>query len=266
MDKKPYKTSNPALNEKVFEDSGQSGSLGAASGHGTSLSAGEPMTMGGTVTKSYFLVGLTVAACSVTWHYAYSATVGTEAIFPWVLGAMLIGFVVAMVIIFNPRISPALSPFYAIFEGLALGGISAHYESAYPGIVMQSVGLTLCVFLAMLLTFTSGLIKPTEKFRMGVVAATGGVALFYLVSIVLSFGFHMNVPLIHDSGLLGIGFSVFVVVLAALNLVLDFDFIQTGVTKKAPKYLEWYAAFGLLVTLVWLYIEVLRLVSKLRSR
>lgn len=265
MDNKTYKTSNPALNEKVFEAQADNTSMNTVGG-GTTLTSGDPMTLGGTVAKTYLLLGITIAACAVTWHFAFASTSAAAGMFPLVIGGFVLGMIIAFVIIFNPRLAPILAPFYAAFEGLALGGVSAYYEASYPGIVMQSVGLTLCVFIAMLLSFNSGLIKATEKFKMGVCAATMGVFIFYLLSMVMSFGFGMHVPMIHDSGLFGIGFSLFVVVLAALNLVLDFDFIQTGVAKRAPKNMEWYAAFGLMVTLIWLYIEVLRLISKLRSR
>lgn len=265
MDNKTYKTSNPALNERVFESDMNNNSLHTVGG-GSSLTQGETMTMGGTIAKIYLLLGITIAACAVTWYFAFASASAVTGMFPLVIGGFVLGMILAFVIIFNPKLAPVLAPFYAAFEGLALGGLSAYYEASYPGIVMQSVGLTLCVFLAMLLSFNSGLIKATEKFKMGVCAATVGIMIFYLISMVMSFGFGMHVPMIHDSGLFGIGFSLFVVVIAALNLVLDFDFIQTGVARRAPKNREWYAAFGLLVTLIWLYLEVLRLVSKLRSR
>jgi uncharacterized YccA/Bax inhibitor family protein len=148
---------------------------------------------------------------------------------------------------------------------LFLGGISAILDARFPGIVIQAVGLTFGTRFIMLLAYRSGLIHVTDKFRMGVVAATGGIALLYLVTIVLGF-FGARVPYIHDSGTIGIAFSLFVVVVAALNLVLDFDLIEKGAANGAPKYVEWYAAFGLMVTLIWLYIEFLRLLAKLRSR
>jgi uncharacterized YccA/Bax inhibitor family protein len=154
---------------------------------------------------------------------------------------------------------------YAALEGLALGGISALFEARYPGISVQAVMLTFGVFAALLFAYTSRLIRPSENFKLGVVAATGGIALVYLVSIGLSF-FGITIPFLHDSGPIGILVSVVIVVIAALNLVLDFDFIETGVARGAPRYMEWYAAFGLLVTLVWLYLEMLRLLSKLRRR
>jgi len=152
-----------------------------------------------------------------------------------------------------------------LLEGLFLGGISAILDARFPGIVIQAVGLTFGTLFIMLLAYRSGLIHVTDKFRMGVVAATGGIALLYLATIVLGF-FGASVPYIHDSGTIGIAFSLFVIVVAALNLVLDFDLIEKGAAHGAPKYVEWYAAFGLMVTLIWLYIEFLRFLSKLRSR
>ena len=157
------------------------------------------------------------------------------------------------------------APLYSILEGFFLGGISAIFENQYPGIVIQAVSLTLGTLFCLLLAYRSGLIKATENFKLGVAAATGGIALIYLSTLVLGI-FGVNMPFIHESGMIGIGFSLFVVTVAALNLVLDFDFIENGVAHGAPKYMEWYAAFGLMVTLIWLYIEILRLLMKLRGR
>ncbi len=154
---------------------------------------------------------------------------------------------------------------YALLEGLVLGSISAILEVRFPGIAIQAVSLTFGTLVVLLLAYRSGLIPVTEKFRLGIVAATGGIALFYIVEIVLGF-FGIHFTSINGSGAIGIGFSIFVVIIAALNLVLDFDFIETGVRVGAPKYMEWYGAFGLMVTLIWLYFEILRLLSKLRSR
>ena len=157
------------------------------------------------------------------------------------------------------------APIYALLEGLALGGISAIFEARFPGIVVQAVGLTFGALFCLLIAYKSGMIKVTENFKLGVVSATGAIALFYVVSLLLGM-FGISLPFIHGSGIIGIGFSLFVVAIAALNLVLDFDFIENGADRGAPKYMEWYAAFGLIVTLVWLYIEILRLLSKIRSR
>ena len=179
-------------------------------------------------------------------------------------GGLFGGLVVAMITIFKARWAPRTAPLYAVLEGLALGGISAMFEARFPGIVIQAVGLTFGTLFALLFAYKSRLIRATENFKLGVFAATGGIALVYVVSIVGGlFGWLM--PVIHESGTLGILFSLFVVVVAALNLVLDFDFIERG-EGVAPRYMEWYAAFGLIVTLVWLYLELLRLLAKLRER
>jgi uncharacterized YccA/Bax inhibitor family protein len=157
------------------------------------------------------------------------------------------------------------APLYAVLEGLAIGGISAFFEARFPGIVIQAVALTFGTLLCLLLVYKARIIKVTAHFRLGVVAATGGIALIYFITIVLGF-FGIRMPYIHDSGIIGIGFSLFVVTIAALNLVLDFDFIEKGAASGAPKFMEWYAAFGLVVTLIWLYLEILRLLAKIGSR
>ncbi|MBX9693395.1 MAG: Bax inhibitor-1/YccA family protein [Cyanobacteria bacterium] len=258
-EKRGYKTGNPALNTKTFEKFKEENNIDGR------LTTGERMTLQGTVTKCYMLLATTVACGAITWYYAFVAH-NTELIFPWTLFAAAAGFILSLIIIFNQRLAPTLALFYAAFEGLFLGGISAHYESSYPGIVMQSVGLTAGVFFALLMAYTSRLIKPTENFKLGVVAATGGIAIFYILSLLAMAIFHFQIPMLHEGTPIGIAFSVFVVIVAALNLVLDFDFIEAGTESGAPKYMEWYAAFGLLVTLIWLYLEMLRLLSKLRSR
>jgi uncharacterized YccA/Bax inhibitor family protein len=170
-----------------------------------------------------------------------------------------------MVTTFKKEWSPVTAPIYALLEGLALGGLSAVIDLRYPGIAIQAVGLTFGTLFVLLLAYRSGLIKVTEKFRMGIVAATGGIMLFYLLQMLLGF-FGVQFVSINGSGIVGIGFSLFVVAIAALNLVLDFDFIERGVQYGAPKYMEWYGAFGIIVTLVWLYLEILRLLSKLNRR
>jgi uncharacterized YccA/Bax inhibitor family protein len=245
------KTSNPALNDRTFAQFGY-------------VQTGEAMTVQGAVNKAALLLGCVLLTTAWTWHL-FSLTSNPASVAPWMIGGALGGFVVALVTVFKQQWAPVTSPIYALLEGLFVGGLSALAESQYPGIVIQAVGLTFGTCLAVLMAYTSGLVKATENFKMGVVAATGGIALVYLASIILSL-FGVSMPYIHDNGLFGIGFSVFVVIIAALNLVLDFDFIDNGARQGAPKYMEWYAAFGLMVTLVWLYIEVLRLLMKLRSR
>jgi len=244
------RTSNPALNAKTFER------FGPGVGAGT-----EPMTIEGTVNRTAFLLLLLVATATWTW----SQTAAGVPVGGYLLGGILGGLVVAIITIAKPVWAPVTAPIYALLEGLALGAISAYFQAQFPGIVIQAVALTFGVLFALLLAYRSGLIPVTENFRLGVVAATGGIALFYLVAIGLSF-FNIRIPFLHEGSWLGIGFSVFVVVIAALNLVLDFDFIEKGAEQGAPKVMEWYAAFGLIVTLVWLYLEILRLLSKLRSR
>jgi len=217
------------------------------------------MTLDGTVQKSFVLATLTVFAAASSWRFA--AGFGL----PLAIIASIAAFVVSMVCCFEKEWSPILAPAYAVLKGLALGAFSALFERAYHGIVLQAVMLTFGTFFALLAAYSTRLIKPSENFKLGVFAATGGICIAYLVSMVLGLC-GMHVTLIHSTGWIGIGFSAFVVSIAALNLVLDFDHIEDGCASGAPKYLEWYAAFGLLVTLVWLYVEILRLLAKLRDR
>ena len=178
---------------------------------------------------------------------------------------MIGGFIVALVTVFKKTWAPITAPIYALLEGLVLGTASAMMEMRFHGIAIQAVGLTFGTLVALLLVYRTGVIKVTDNFRLGVVAATGGIALFYIATMILGF-FGVRFPSIYGAGPLGIGISVFVVIIAALNLVLDFDFIESGARMGAPKYMEWYGAFGLMVTLIWLYFEILRLLSKVRSR
>jgi uncharacterized YccA/Bax inhibitor family protein len=256
------RTGNPALNEKTFTEDEGGASLRALGGS-SALQAGQAMTLDGTVGKSFFLLFLTTAAAMWTWRLYFVSGGGAE-MMPWILGGGIGGFIIAMVTIFNKKIAHITAPLYAVAEGLFLGAISGQYEARFEGIVINAVGLTLLTFLALLVAYGTKLIKATENFKLGVFAATAGIALLYLISFGLSF-FGIHIPYIHSSGPIGIAFSVFVVTLAALNLVLDFDFIESGVEQGAPKYMEWYAAFGLMVTLVWLYLEILRLLAKTRG-
>jgi uncharacterized YccA/Bax inhibitor family protein len=242
------RTSNPALNAKTFERFGP-GVQGAG------------MTVEGTVHRAAFLLLIVMATATWTWIETFIGT-PTQG---YLIGGFIGGFVVGLITIFKPTLAPITAPIYAALEGLALGAISAYFEARYPGIVIQAVALTFGTLVALLLAYRSGLIPVTENFKLGICAATGGIAIFYLVAIGMSF-FGVRIPFLHEGSLLGIGFSVFVVVIAALNLVLDFDFIEKGAEQGAPKFMEWYAAFGLMVTLIWLYLEILRLLSKLRSR
>ena len=253
------RSGNPVLKDSTFLDLG-SGSI-------VTGDAGA-MTLNGTVNKTGLLLVITLVGAMYSWSQAATSLASGDAglLMPLALGGAIGGFIVALVTIFKKAWSPVTAPLYAGLEGLFLGAISASFEMRYPGIVMQAVGLTFGTLAALLLAYRSGLIRATENFKLGVVAATGGIALLYLVNIGMRlFGFE-GMGFIHEGSTIGILFSVGVVIVAALNLVLDFDFIENGVEQQAPKYMEWYAAFSLLVTLVWLYLEILRLLSKLQSR
>lgn len=246
------RTANPALNENVFEES----RLRARNPNA------ETMTISGTVNKSMFLLFLLLLPASWIWSKFFN---GDTSVVNYILPAAIGALVIALVLAFKKTWAPVLAPAYAIVEGVVLGALSAFFESRYPGIVVQAVMLTFGTFAGLLFIYKSGYIKATENFKLGLFAATGGIFLIYMLTMVLGF-FGVNIPYIHESGLIGIGFSIFVVIIAALNLVLDFDFIENGEEQGAPKYMEWYAAFGLIVTLVWLYIEFLRLLAKLNNR
>jgi uncharacterized YccA/Bax inhibitor family protein len=244
---KLFRTSNPALNEDAFQREG----IG-----------GEVMTVNGTVNKTGVLLLCTVASAAWVWNVTSRSPeqAGTFA----ALGAIG-GLVVAIVTIFKKSFAPITAPIYALLEGLLLGSISQLFEKQYPGIAIGAVSLTFGTLLAMLLAYRIGLVRATEKFTLGVVAATGGIALFYVLTLVLGF-FGIQFNSIYGAGTIGIAFSVFVVIIAALNLVLDFNLIESGAAAGAPKYMEWYGGFSLLITLVWLYLEILRLLAKVRSR
>ena len=251
------RSGNPALKASTFLDSGTGAVV---------TRDGGAMTLNGTVNKTGLLLLLAVMTAANAWSQTLDVSGNLSATAPYYLwGGVIGGLVLALVTVFKKEWSPVTAPLYALVEGLFLGSISAIYNARFEGIVFQAVLLTFAIMFALLMAYRSGLIKATENFKLGVVAATGGIFLVYLATIVLGF-FGIKIPMIHDSGLVGIGFSLFVVVIASLNLVLDFDFIESGVEQGAPKYMEWYGAFGLMVTLVWLYLEILRLLSKLQSR
>jgi uncharacterized YccA/Bax inhibitor family protein len=222
---------------------------------------GESMTLQGTVNKTALALLILLVTATYTWNLG----VGDPRVPVLTTVGVIGGLIAAMATIFRPIWAPTTTPIYAALEGLALGGISATFEARYPGIVSQAVFLTFGTLGALLLAYRSGLIKATENFKLGVVAATGGIFLVYMVGFVMSL-FGASIPLVHSSGTFGIVFSLIVVGVAALNLVLDFDFIEQGAARGAPKHMEWYGAFGLLVTLVWLYLEMLRLLAKLQDR
>ena len=249
------RSGNPVLGDNTFLDVG--------SGRVVNHDAGT-MTVNGTVNRTGVLLLLLVCGAAFTWS-KFTGPESMPAVLPWLAMGGIGGFIVAMITIFKKTWAPVTAPAYAVLEGLFLGGISASMEARFPGIVLQAVGLTFGTLAALLFAYRSGLIRATENFKLGVVAATGGICLLYLANIVMGFFGH-SIGFIHESGWMGIGFSAVVVVVAALNLVLDFDFIEEGAAQGAPKYMEWYAAFGLMVTLVWLYLEMLRLLSKLQSK
>ena len=251
------RSGNPVLNDKTFT-------------RHIDLTGDDRMTLMGTVHKTAALLILLVLTASYTWSLvmgvnAEGQLVAAPGIFGYMIGGAIGGLIFALITCFKPTWAPITAPLYAAAEGLFIGAISAFAESRFPGIVLQAVGLTFGTLFALLGAYRSGLIKATENFKLGVCAATGGIMMIYLATFILGM-FGVHIPFIHGSGLFGIGFSAFVVVIAALNLVLDFDFIENASDHGAPKYMEWVGAFGLMVTLVWLYIEILHLLMKLRSR
>ena len=242
------RSGNPALQSSTF------------SKHLSSVGENK-MTLSGTVNKTGISLILLMMSAGCTWNLAQ----GNPAITGLAIPAIIIGLGLAFTTIFKPTLGHITVPAYAIAQGICLGVISMIFNNMYPGIVVQAVFLTFGTLGALLLAYKSGLIEATENFKLGVAAATGGIAILYLINFIMSF-FGSGVGVISSNDTMGILFSGFVVVIAALNLVLDFDFIEEGAEKGAPKYMEWYGAFGLLVTLIWLYLEILRLLAKLQSR
>jgi len=244
------RSSNPALPTTLYNDVRAYG--------------GETMTVQGVIFKTLISLMLVLMTAGYTW-IKFAETQNPAAVAPWMIGGAIAGFALAMATVFKKEWSPVTAPLYALAEGLFIGGISAIFEYSYSGIVFQAACLTFGTTFAMLLVYQSGLIRVTETFKMVLMTATGGIAIVYFVSFILSF-FGISVPFIYGSGLFGILFSLFVVGIAALNLVMDFDFIKKGSSAGAPKYMEWYGSFALMVTLIWLYIEFLRLLAKTRDR
>lgn len=243
------RSGNPALTAQSFEGLGV-------------YEASRAMTIQGTATKTALLLAVVVASASITWNQFLQ---GNPVVQGLMIGGMIVGLITAIITIVKKQWAPITTPIYAAAEGLFLGGLSAYFEVHFPGIAFQAVLLTFGTLFGLLFAYRCGIIRASESFKAGVFAATSGIGLVYLAGFVMSF-FGGGIPYIHEAGLIGIGFSLFVVVIAALNLVLDFDFIEQGAAHGAPKYMEWYGAFGLLVTLIWLYIEILRLLAKLSSR
>tara|TARA_A200000113_G_scaffold219043_1_gene227307 strand:+ start:2128 stop:2865 length:738 start_codon:yes stop_codon:yes gene_type:complete len=238
-----YRSGNPVLSKSTFTTTGR---------------LSQTMTINGTVNKTALSLLLMVGTGYLTFN----------SINPIILiGCGIGGFIVAIVTVFKKEWAPITVPIYAILEGGLLGGISFMYNSLYDGIVTNAIFLTVGILLSLLTAYRSGYIKPTENFKLGIFAATGGIAIVYLINFVMGFfGSSMGIMQIDNASPMSIGFSIVVVIIAALNLVLDFDFIEEGAEKGAPKYMEWYGAFGLLVTLIWLYLEILRLLAKINSR
>ena len=250
-----FKSGNPTLSEKRFKDTVL----------GDVVTNENAMTVRGTLQKFGFLFLMVLGTSFYSWkQFAEGGNV-----LPLLYTGLFGGLVLAIVIIFKKEWSPYLAPAYALLEGLCLGAISAYYNFAFaetaPNIVINAVGLTFGTAAAMYLLYSFRIIRATQKFKAIVITATAGIAIFYLISIVLRM-FGIDIPFLHEGSALGIGFSIFVVALAALNLILDFDMIENGAEMGAPKYMEWYGAFGLLVTIVWLYLEILRLLSKISKR
>ena len=237
------RSGNPVLTKNTFN---------------SGLDVSETMTINGTVNKTAISLFLLIG----TGYFTF------DVINPIILIVCGIGgFITAIVTVFKKQWAPITVPIYAILEGGLLGGVSFMYNSMYNGIVTNAIFLTVGILLSLLFAYRSGLIKPTENFKLGIFAATGGIAIVYIINMVMGFfGSSMGVMQIDNASPMSIGFSVVVVIIAALNLVLDFDFIEEGAESGAPKYMEWYGAFGLLVTLIWLYLEILRLLAKLNSR
>lgn len=248
-----YKTGNPGLNERTFAAVPR-----PAVGE-------ERMTLQGTVNKSFLMLAVLLLAALWPWVRFFDASGDPAAVLGLMMVGLVGGFILALVISFRQTTAPYLALPYAALEGLAIGGISAIFERRYPGIAIQAVALTFAVMAVLLVAYRSRLIRVTEHFKAIVVGATLAIALLYAVSFILGF-FHVRVPFLNDASPLGIIVSLAIIVVAALNLVMDFDFIETGVERGAPRYMEWYGAFGLMVTLVWLYLEILRLLAKMRQR
>ncbi|AGY53848.1 Integral Membrane Protein [Bacteroidales bacterium CF] len=243
---------NPVLSEKIFKTN-----------QATSASTGT-MTVKGTATKSLVLILMILAGAMYTWKIAYEA-INPASLQPWMWGGVIGGFVVAMIISFKPIWAQYLAPIYAVLEGLFLGAISAVFSQAFaataPGIVMNATLLTILTAVVMLIIYRTNLIKVDGKFAKIMTIAIGAIALYYIVSMVLSL-FGVNLTMLHNSGPLSIGISLVIIGVAAFSLLMDYEFIVRASESGAPKYMEWYGAFGLMVTLVWLYLEILKILAK----
>lgn len=245
----PLRSNNPILKPDAF--AGQ-------------IASGQTMTIQGTVNRTGILLLCVVVGAAWTWGLSHSPE--PEAALPWTFGGAIGGFALALVTIFKKNWAPLTSPIYALLEGLFLGGISSFFEARYPGIAMQAISLTFGVMAVMLLAYTFRIIRATPKFVLGVMIATGGICLVYLVNVIMISFFHSQISVLSNGTPLAIGISIFIVIIAALNLIIDFDMIEQAAKVGAPKYMEWYGAFGLMVSLIWLYLQVLRLLGNTRRR
>ncbi|PWU01338.1 MAG: hypothetical protein C5B52_07480 [Bacteroidetes bacterium] len=247
-----FKSGNPTLSEKLLQKS-------------ITAEGQDTMTIRGTLNKFGFLFLMVMASAFFTWNAFYK---GAD-VSGYLWGGLIGGFVIAIIMVFKQSWSPWLAPAYALAEGLFVGGVSAYFNYAFektaPNIIIQAVGLTFGVVIAMYILYNAGVIRATERFKSVIITATLGIGIFYLIALGLRF-FGMDIPFLHEGSTFGIIFSLVVVGIAALNLILDFDMIERGSQMGAPKYMEWYGAFGLLVTIVWLYLEILRLLAKLNRR
>lgn len=247
-----FKSGNPALDKDTFNNIDKVGE------------GGNFMTLQGTVNKTGILLLAVFIPALYTWNL-FTSTMDFDTIAPYFLTGAFGGLIISFVLVFNKEWSPFLAPTYSILQGLCLGGFSALMEMRFPGIVLQALLLTFGICAVLLIIYKLKIIKPTENFKLIVTSATAGLALYYLVNFGLSFA-GIELPYIHENSTGGIIFSLFAVILASMNLVVDFDFIEQGAESKVPKYMEWYGAFGLMVTIIWLYIEILRLLAKSRKR
>ncbi len=255
-----FSSSNPTLSSDVFRKSRDTFST-------------ESMTVNGTVNKCLMLLCVVFGAATWSWQETLKVLLAQSAGFAGsgiamptlVMGSAIAGMILALITIFVQKASPYTAPLYAVAEGVLLGGLSAVFEQRYPGIVFQAVLGTFGTFFFMLFLYRSNYVRATDAFKRGMMAALGGLFFVYLISMIMGF-FGTRIPFIHESGPIGIGFSLVVVGIAAFSLILDFDQIEEGEHVRAPKYMEWYGAFALLVTMVWLYLEMLRLLSKFRDR
>lgn len=247
-----FNSSNPVFGRNIFANSARD------------FTGGNTMTVKGTMGKSLLMLALVILSASYTWKMFYGLETPNAAM-GWMIGGAIGGLITGLIISFVPRTAGFLSPIYSVLQGLFLGAISAFFEQRFPGIVMNAVGLTLATAFLLFFIYRTGIIKVTNKLRVGIIAATGAIALFYLATWIIGM-FGGNVSFMANSSTLSIGISVVVVIVAALNLLLDFDFIEQGEKAGAPKYMEWYGAFGLMVTLIWLYLEMLKLLAKLSRR